>query len=44
MHMTLGRVLQPRQMTLEQRKAIQQRCTHWTQQLQGASFKPDALW
>ena len=44
MHMTLGRVLQARQLTLEQRQAIQQRCSHWSQQLKGTAFKPEVLW
>lgn len=44
MHMTLGRVLNAHQLSLEQRQAVQDRCTQWTQKLQGMPFKPNVLW
>lgn len=44
MHMTLGRVLRPQQLTDAERQAVQQQCTHWTSKLKGHAFTPDVLW
>lgn len=44
MHMTLGRLLKPRQLTEQERQAIQQRCSHWSSKLKGTVFKPEVLW
>ncbi|KAL3153501.1 hypothetical protein ABBQ38_011832 [Trebouxia sp. C0009 RCD-2024] len=44
MHMTLGRVLQPRQLQDSERQAVQQQCNQWTSKLKGHVFKPDTLW
>jgi len=44
MHMTLGRVLKPRQLTDAERQVMQQRCSHWSSKLKGTVFKPEVLW
>lgn len=44
MHMTLGRVLQPRQLSDDERQSVQQQCNLWSSKLRGQAFRPDILW
>ncbi len=44
MHMTLGWVLKPHQLTDADREVMQQRCSHWSSKLKGTVFKPEVLW
>ncbi|KAK9812703.1 hypothetical protein WJX72_002341 [[Myrmecia] bisecta] len=44
MHITLGRVLAPKQLTADDIAAVQAKCDTWTAKLRGTAFTPDALW
>ena len=43
LHVTLGRVLEARQLTRSEIRAIQAACEHWSEQLRGQSFVPASL-
>ena len=44
LHITLGRVLEPRHLTRKEVAAVQQACQRWTEQLRGQPFTPASLW
>ena len=44
LHVTLGRVLEPRQLTRKEVTAVQQACQRWTEQLRGMQLCPACLW